>query len=89
MPVKAAAAMKRAIIGDASEPEEKAVAPSEPPEPPAAPEETLAPKEAPKRGGIVSGYECQFCGKKYRLERYFLPHTKACTLNPSNIIRQG
>ena len=53
-----------------------------------APPETLEPPMEPKiAGGILSGYECNFCGKTYRLERYFLPHLEKCLLNPDNVGR--
>ena len=52
---------------------------------PDTPEESLAPEPKAKSGGFISGLECQFCGKTYRLERYFLPHVQKCPLNPSNI----
>jgi hypothetical protein len=52
-----------------------------------APTETLAPEPVKKMGGggMLSGYECDYCGKRYRLERYFLPHLQKCALNPANI----
>ena len=53
-----------------------------------APPETLEPPLEPKTaGGILSGFECHFCGKTYRLERYFKPHLKKCHLNPDNVGR--
>jgi len=51
-----------------------------------APPETLEPPAKPKiAGGILSGYECNFCGKTYRLERYYRPHLDKCHLNPNNV----
>lgn len=99
-PVKAAGAVagavKDAIVGKTEEeaPEEektkdnmkKAVMGGKLPKLPEAPPETLAPSVAPSSGSLVSGYECQYCGKKYRLERYFAPHVADCTLNPKNIV---
>lgn len=99
-PVKAAGAVagavKDAVIGKTEEeaPEEAKAPPVEKkkaamggklPEAPQTPPETLAPSVAPSTGSLVSGYECQYCGKKYRLERYFTPHLDTCTLNPKNI----
>jgi len=99
-PVKAAGAVagavKDAIVGKTEEeaPEEektkdnmkKAVMGGKLPKLPKAPPETLAPSVAPSTGSLVSGYECQYCGKKYRLERYFAPHVADCILNPKNIV---
>ena len=51
-----------------------------------APPETLEPPATPKiAGSIMSGYECNFCGKTYRLERYYRPHLDKCHLNPNNV----
>jgi len=52
---------------------------------PETPKESLAPSLKVKTGGFISGMECEFCGKTYRLERYFLPHVEKCPLNPTNI----
>jgi hypothetical protein len=49
------------------------------------PEESLAPTPKIKTGGFISGMECQYCGKTYRLDRYFKPHVEKCPLNPANI----
>lgn len=60
--------------------------PKKPKKPKEAPPETLEPPMEPKTaGGILSGYECNFCGKTYRLERYYLPHLEKCHLNPDNV----
>ena len=48
-------------------------------------EESLAPEPKATSGGFISGMECQYCGKTYRLERYFKPHVEKCPLNPANI----
>ena len=59
------------------------------PEAPETPPETLAPSVAPATGSLVSGYECQFCGKKYRLERYFAPHVERLHLKSKEHLDVG